>query len=134
VAVLALLKLAAITGRADFKQAAEATLKLSAPRLQAQPAALAWLLQALDFHLHEPFRVVIAGDSSRPEFGELVHAAQAVYQPNKIVLGNAGPVESFAQTLAAKEGPTVYLCTGNACQPPTRDPEMIKRMLQPLAG
>ena len=41
VATLALLKLAAITGREDFRQPAEATLQLFAARLQKQPAALA---------------------------------------------------------------------------------------------
>ena len=60
VATLALLKLAAITGRDDFRAPAEATLQLAAARLQAQPAALAFMLQALDFWLDEPRRVVIA--------------------------------------------------------------------------
>ncbi len=63
VATLALLKLAAITGREDFRQPAEATLQLFAQRLQKQPAALAFMLQALDFWLDEPRRVVIAGDT-----------------------------------------------------------------------
>ena len=67
VATYALLKLAALTGRENFKQAAEATLKLSAARLSEQPAALAYMLHALDFWLDEPRRVVIAGDPRSPE-------------------------------------------------------------------
>jgi uncharacterized protein YyaL (SSP411 family) len=53
----------------------------------------------------------------------------SVYQPDKVVLGNAGAVESFARTLPAKNGPVVYLCTGNSCQPPTDDLEKLQQMM-----
>ena len=49
VATLALLKLAAITGREDFKKPAEATLRLFAHRLQNFPQAMPFMLHALDF-------------------------------------------------------------------------------------
>ncbi len=129
VATLALLKLAAITGREDFKQPAGATLHLFAARLQSQPAGLAYMLQALDFSLEEPRRVVIAGDVNSKKFRELLVAAHAVYQPNKIMLGNAGVVEPFAQTLPAKDEATVFVCTGNACQLPTSDTTKVKELL-----
>jgi uncharacterized protein YyaL (SSP411 family) len=77
VATLALLKLAAITGREDFKLAAEATLQLCAHRLQTQPAALAFMLHALDFWLDEPRRVVIAGENGSAEFQKLLRAAHS---------------------------------------------------------
>ena len=51
------------------------------------------MLQALDFNLEEPKRAVVAGDPAAPETRELLHAIHAVYQPNKVVLGNTGPVE-----------------------------------------
>jgi hypothetical protein len=130
VATFALLKLAAITGREDFKQAAEATLQLSAVRLQKQPAALAFMLQALDFWLDEPRRVVIAGEGGSAKAQKLLHAAHSVYQPNKIVLGNTGAVEPFSKTLAAKDEAMVYLCTGTSCQPPTSDPLKVKELLR----
>jgi uncharacterized protein YyaL (SSP411 family) len=138
VATLALLKLAAITGRDDFKKPAEATLRLFAHRLQNFPQAMPCMLHALDFWLDEPRRVVVAGPPSlrsgaasrnSRNFHELLHAAHSVYQPNKIVLGNAGAVEEFARSLPAKNGPVVYLCTGKSCQPPTSDPSKVKEML-----
>ena len=130
VATLALLKLAAITGREDFKQPAEATLHLFAERLQQIPQAMPFMLHALDFWLEEPRRVVIAGDAIRANFRELLRAAHSVYQPNKVVLGNTGPVEPFVKTLPAKDGPVVYLCTGKSCQPPTSDAVRVKEMLR----
>ena len=130
VATLALLKLAAITGREDFRQPAEATLQLFAHRLQTQPAAMAFMLQAVDFWLDDPRRVVIAGEANAKSFHELLRAAHSVYQPNKIMLGNTGAVEPFAKTLSAKNVATAFVCTGNACQSPTDDSATLRQQLR----
>ena len=129
VAVLALLKLGAITDRADYKEAAQKTFRLFGERLQNFPQAMPHMLLAFDFSLEEPKRVVITGDPTGPETRALLRAAHGVYQPGKVVLGTAGAVEEFAKTLPSKDGATVYLCTGTACQPPTREAEEIKKML-----
>ena len=130
VATLALLKLAAITGRDDFRQPAEATLQLFAHRLQNQPAALAFMLHALDFWLDEPRRVAVAGEVKSKSFHELLRVAHSVYQPNKIVLGNSGAVEPFAKTLLTKNEATVFVCTGTSCQAPTSDAATVKDLLR----
>jgi uncharacterized protein YyaL (SSP411 family) len=64
----------------------------------------------------------------------LLRAIHSVYQPNKVVLGNTGPVEPFAKTLPAKGGAVVYLCTGTACQPPSSDPAQIRKSIAGRAG
>ena len=130
VATLALLNLAAITGREAFKKPAEATLRLFAHRLQNFPQAMPFMLHALDFSLEEPRRVVIAGKSDSKQFRELLHAAHSVYEPDKIVLGNIGAVEAFARSLPVKNEAMVYLCAGQSCQPPTSDAAKVKEMLK----
>lgn len=131
VAILALLKLAALTDRKEFRDAAEKSLNLFAERIEKMPQAVAYMLLGLDFLLDEPKRVVIAGDVKSEEGRALLRAAHAVYQPNKVVLATTGPVEPFAKTLLPKDGKaTVYLCTGTACQPPTHDVEKVKGMLR----
>jgi len=134
VATLALLKLAAITGRPEFKEPAEATLRLFAHRLEHFPQAMPFMMHALDFWLEEPRHVVIAGDPTSRKARELLRAAHSVYQPNKVVLGTTGPVEPFARTLPAKDGPVVYLCTANSCLPPTGSPARLKEMLNKSGG
>jgi len=129
VAALALLKLEAITGRADFRQAAEGALHLVAERLQRFPQAVPYMLLALDFWLEAPRRVVIAGDPADAATRKLLHAAHSVYQPGKVVLGTAGAVEPFAKTLPEKNGSVAYLCTGTACQPPTQETAALREML-----
>lgn len=129
-AVLALLKVAAMTDRHDFKKAAEMTLDHFADRMQRLPQAVPHLLTALDFWLEEPQRVVIAGDPASATAQSLLRATHSVYQPRKVVLGNTGPVEDFAKTLPpGKEGATAYICTGTTCQPPIADPETVRRAL-----
>ena len=129
VATLALFKLAAITDRADYRKVAESGLRLVSARLEKFPQVVPYMLLALDFSLEEPRRVVIAGEPAQLETIRLLHAVQSVYQPGKVVLGTLGAVEPFAKTLPVKDGATVYICTGTACQPPTKDVEKIRQML-----
>ncbi len=130
VATLALLKLGAITDKKEFKTAAEKTLRLLADRLQKLPQAVPHALIALDFYLEEPRRAVVVGDPKTSETKSLLRAIHSVYQPNKVVLGNAGAVEPFAKKLPTTDAPIVFLCTGTACQPPTKDSEKLKHLLK----
>jgi hypothetical protein len=129
VAALALLRLAAITDRKAYREAALKTLAFFDEQLRRTPQALPRMLQAVDFTLQEPIRVVISGDPDSQKVRALVCAAHSVYQPHKVVLGTTEPVESFAQTLAGKEA-CAYLCTGTACQPPTDEVNRVREMLQ----
>jgi uncharacterized protein YyaL (SSP411 family) len=130
VAILALLKLGKITERKPYTEAAEKSLRLFASRLQQLPQAVPCMLQGLAFSLEEPRRAVVAGDPADPKTQTLLQAIHAVYQPHKVVLGNAGAVEEFARTLPAKGGPLLYLCTGTACLPPTANPTKVKEMIK----
>ena len=130
VAILALLKLGAITDRKDFREAAEKSLRFFSARLQQMPQAVPYMLAALDFSLEEPRRAVVAGDFRSAKARELLRAVHSVYQPNKVVLGNGGAVEEFARTLPAKNDAVVYLCTGTFCTPPTNEPEKVMALLK----
>jgi hypothetical protein len=129
VAVLSLLRLSEITGQKEFGEAAEKTLRLSAQRLHDLPQAVPHLLIGLDFLLNSPRRAVVAGEPNHDGTKALLRVIHGVYQPNKVVLGNNGPVEAFAKTLTAIDRPRVFVCSGNACQPPTANPKNVKGLL-----
>jgi uncharacterized protein YyaL (SSP411 family) len=129
VAILALLKLGVIAGRKDFFGAAEKSLRLFAARLQQAPQAVPYLLMALDFSLQEPKRAVVAGDPAATGTLKILRNLHSLYQPNKVVFGNRGPVEDFARTLPVKGDAVVYFCTGNTCQAPTDDGARLKELL-----
>jgi uncharacterized protein YyaL (SSP411 family) len=129
VAMLALLRLGNITDRGEFTAAATKSLRLSAQRLAQHPEAVPYMLQALDFSLAPPKRAVLAGDPNKQDAAQLLSAVHSVYQPNKVVLGTVGLVEPFAKTLPTKADALVYICSGMSCQPPTKNPEEIKKLL-----
>ncbi|MGV3774735.1 MAG: thioredoxin domain-containing protein [Verrucomicrobiales bacterium] len=129
-AILGLLKLAAICDRNDFRQAAEKTLRLFAERMQQLPQAVPLMLAGLQFWLSEPRRVVLTGIPRSPDVAKLLHAAHSVYQPHKIILGTAGPVEPFAKTLPDPHGKAMaYVCAGTECKPPTAMEGKLQQML-----
>ncbi|MBL9129114.1 MAG: thioredoxin domain-containing protein [Verrucomicrobiales bacterium] len=131
IAAHALLRLGAITERSDYRTAAERTLRLFGERMMRLPQAVPALLQALDFSLQEPKRVVVADVGKSATRQVLLRAAHGVYQPNRVILGTTGAVEPFARTLRPKEGrATAYVCTGTACQPPTHDPARLADLLR----
>ncbi|RYD34678.1 MAG: thioredoxin domain-containing protein, partial [Verrucomicrobiaceae bacterium] len=142
-AVFALLQLAAITDNKDWRAKAETTLKFFSQRLHNMPEALPWMLHAVAFADGEPLRAVVAGDPAAAETKALVRAAHSVYQPHRIILGTAGPVDPFVKTFptgnssgdnnAAKPAPaTAYICTGTFCRPPTSDPATVANHLRPV--
>jgi len=131
VAALSLLRLSVITDRARYRDLAEGTLRCFAPRLQERPEMVPHLLQALDFALEEKYRVVIATPEGDPTVGlGLLRAAHLAYQPNRLIVGQTGPVDAFARELPANEETAVaYVCTGNVCLPPTSDVRKLAELL-----
>ena len=129
VAALALLKLAAITGNARYREVTDKTLSYFAARMKTVSVAVPYMLKAADFAAREPNRVVIAGDRESKAARELLRAAHSVYQPHKVVLGTTGPIEEFAKTLAKGEEVQVYLCKGKHCELPTADAEKVRQLL-----
>lgn len=131
VAILSLLKLAAITDQAKYKEPAETSLKLFANRMSDVPQAVPMMLQACHFLLKEPRRAVVAGYPDSPETQAMLQALHRTYQPAKVILGTVGKVEEVARGMKAASGKaTAYICTGTACLPPTTDPKAAAASLK----
>jgi hypothetical protein len=131
VAALALLRLAAICDRKDWRDAAERTVRLFAQKLHQMPQAVPHLLLSLDFLQQEPKRVVLVGDWTCGSTASLLRAVHGVFEPNRVVLGNHGPVEAFAKTLPVNEEYTrAFCCSGTACEEPTRDRKRVRAFLE----
>jgi hypothetical protein len=134
VATLALLRLGTITDRKDFTKAAEGTLRLYSEAMKEKSYALPHMLTALDFCLHKPWRAVVAGKAGDKQTAQLTGFVHRIYQPNKVVLGNAGAVEKFALTQKPDEsGPVVFICSGELCKMPTADSKVIRGHLDKSA-
>jgi uncharacterized protein YyaL (SSP411 family) len=97
--------------------------------MDRSPFGSAYMLQALDYWLDEPSRVVVSGTPASDKVTALLYAVYAVYQPTKVVLSNKGPVEELARSIVDRDVPQAYICTGQTCKPPTDDAKRIRELL-----
>jgi uncharacterized protein YyaL (SSP411 family) len=139
VAVLTLLRLAAITGRAHFRKAAERTLAVFSPRLSAAPVALPSMLAACEFLLGEPRQIVFVGEAAAPDTRALLAVLRARFVPNRVVLlvdsaEARRKLEEWSPAIAGMqplEGrAAVYVCRNYTCQLPVWEAARFSELLQ----
>ncbi|MGP8244259.1 MAG: thioredoxin domain-containing protein [Bryobacteraceae bacterium] len=139
VAVLNLLRLERITGRSDFRAAAEAALAAFAPRLSLVPAALPYLLAAAEFAHGRPREIVIAGAPESAATRALIDELYRHFVPNRVVLLAAD--ESVRRRLAAWNpaiasmasepgAARAYVCRNFACELPVSEPAEFAKLIQ----
>ena len=121
--------LAELTGREDFREVADKSLRLVAPVLKETPTQLAETLQALQFMVGKPARVAIVGEATREEF---LQVAWSGLRHNLVVTGNKGPVSGFTRNLEEKVPgkTTVYYCVGKSCRLPETDSSVLAGWLK----
>jgi uncharacterized protein len=141
VALLVLIKLARLTGRADFEFAAEQLIAAFATAVRETPGESTMFLGAVDFVLGPSSELVIAGDPEAEDTRALVRVAQTVYQPSLVLAlrptdVDAPPIVELA-SFTAEQGKidgraAAYLCTGRVCRTPLTDPEALRAALAKL--
>ena len=140
-ATLLLLRLAQFTDRADYRSAAEKTLRLFSGHLQKAPQVVPELLCALDIYLSQPKQIVIAGKADAADTRILLRALHEHYLPNAIViLAEGGESQKslvkllpFLETIKPVDGKaTAYVCVNYACQLPTSNLEKMLTLLLPV--
>ena len=134
-AALVLLRLAALTGEARYRDAAERALALVLPVVGRYPTAFAQWLQALDFAIGPVKEVAIVGDVGAAETRALVEVALGRYRPRQVVAvglpaddGTAVPLLADRPLVGGR--PTAYVCEHFACQRPVTAPEDLAQQLQ----
>jgi hypothetical protein len=130
-AALGLLRLAALSGEAEYERAAVGHLTLMHELAPRHPAAFGHLLQALDFHLHPTREVALVGG----ELGELARVVRRRLRPHVVLAGGPGGDEDGPVALlhgrAEVDGrPAAYVCQGFACQRPVTEPEQLEQLLE----
>jgi uncharacterized protein YyaL (SSP411 family) len=123
--------LAAMTGRGDFREIAEKTLRSYVPMMRESGSGMGEMMRALDFFLDKPARLVIAGDAGKEG---LLKVCAKHWDPTMITLGNLGKVDEF--TLGLKpmdEKATAYYCVGETCQLPVNTVEGLEKLFKRMA-
>jgi uncharacterized protein len=136
VAALDLLRLAAMTGRDEYRLKAEGILQSAFGVAAEAPSAFGYLLCALDFHFSGAGAIVLAGGKDDPATEEFRKKIFAHYLPNRVVLfSDAGnrDGESLIPSLRGKipvDGkPAVYVCGNFTCKEPLTQLDNLESLL-----
>ncbi|MGA4645089.1 thioredoxin domain-containing protein [Limisphaera sp. 4302-co] len=128
-AVQGMLRLAAVTGRAEYEEAALRTIRAFAGEWSRVPTAYCAMLRAAGFAVWPVTRVWIRGSHASSEVRALLGASHAVYDPFRVILGSEGPVSVPAGAGVGGEGACAVVCRRETCLPPVKDPEGLRRLL-----
>jgi uncharacterized protein len=120
-AAVSLLRLAALTGEARYRNHAEQILRLAGPVATRHPTAFGHLLVAVDLATHGIDEVVVAGD--RPD---LVDVAQRMFLPGAVLAWG----ERFSSPLwEGRQDGAAYVCRDYACRLPVTDAATLTTQL-----
>jgi uncharacterized protein YyaL (SSP411 family) len=122
-ATTAVLRLAKLTGRDDFRDKAAAVLRLFGGLMRESPTAAGQMLLALDFHLGPVPEFAVVGDPDDEGTRRVLRAIRAPFRPNRVVaLKKPGEGDEASPLLRGKEAVggkvTVFVCENYACQAP----------------
>jgi len=124
---LALLRLARITGREDFRKAAERTLEAFGPGLLTAPSAAPQMLVALAFAIGRPREIVLAGPRDSSVYAAMLAAIHTKFLPDAVIMrGEDAPIAMPA----IEEKPTAYVCENYACKLPVTEAAALEELLQ----
>ena len=135
VAAMVLLRLALLTGVADYREKANELLRGARVFLEKAPMAMSSTILALDWLLHPPLEIAIVGDMSSPEGKRLLRAVHRQFLPRRILASSPAPVPpGVAELVPFLQGkaslldrPTAYVCKDSTCQAPvTREAELAR--------
>jgi len=139
VAALNLLRLAQITGRAEFRESAERLLAAFGSRLSAAPMAIPQLLVAYDFLLTEPRQIVIAGERGAADTEALIQTVHSRFVPNSILLlvdseesreAMAAGAPAVAAMAKVNGRAAAYVCQNYVCKLPVTEARDLAELLQ----
>jgi uncharacterized protein YyaL (SSP411 family) len=128
------LRLAAITGRDEWRTVAQRTIRHFSHALDANPSALPLLLAARQIASAPPAQIIFASKRGDPALAKLVATAFRHNRQELTVIYADETCEELLPEAAAigrmhKGEPAAYLCAGGSCQPAIRDPQSLDAAL-----
>ncbi|MFP4501892.1 MAG: thioredoxin domain-containing protein [Candidatus Hydrogenedentota bacterium] len=137
VGALALLRLAHLTGRDDYRNKARRVLEVNAAHMRKAPHGFLNMLCAADFYLDTPKEIVIAGDPAAPATRALLRAVHGAFVPNRVIAlrpPDAGPgIEQRVPLLQGRARvngqPAAYVCENRTCKAPVTSAEALTQVL-----
>jgi uncharacterized protein YyaL (SSP411 family) len=124
---MVLLRLAALTGRENYRYLATAVLREIGDQARRYPSGFGYALSAVDFLLSTPKEIAIVGKDAA-DIGPLLAETWRRYNPNKVVAPGFGDDPEAAQLTPLlmnrprlADQATAYVCENFTCQQPVTD-------------
>ncbi len=133
-----LLRLAQLTGNAEYRERAEKAIRSAGDKLDKLPSALTQLLCAIDFSLAKPRQIVIAGTKDAADTKGLLREVHGVFSPNQLILladGAKGQewlgsrIETLKTMKPLQGKAAAYVCENYVCQKPVSEAEELRKLL-----
>jgi uncharacterized protein YyaL (SSP411 family) len=135
VAAMALLRLAALTGRENYQDLATAVLREVADQTRRYPSGFGYALSAADFLLSTPKEVAIVG-KDQANITPLLAETWRRYLPNKVVAPAFGDYSEAAEVTPLLAGrplvngsATAYVCERFTCKQPVTEVSRLSEEL-----
>ncbi len=130
----ALLRMAAFTGKTEWRERAEKSLALIAGPAARFPMAHGRWLSAADFAAGDVRQIAVVGDLDDPDTKALLGEIRRAYRPDLIVAAAPDPPPKGAPALLAGRPmtggrPTAYVCRGVVCRNPVTRVEDLRLLL-----
>ena len=138
VAIMNLLRLERMTGRADLRKTAEKAIKAFSSRVESNPTGFTHFLSACGFSLGPSHEIIVAGDYEDQDAVEMLRTLQQAFIPNKVLLfrGKAGGPRDIDEIsgFAGEMGPIpdqakVYWCEDFTCREPITSVEELREAI-----
>ena len=131
VAAIALLRLATLTGKENYRNLSIAVLREIGETARRYPSGFGYALSAVDFLLSTPKEIAIVG-KDRGDIGPLLREAWKRYLPNKVVAPGFGDENiPLLENRPLQNGrATAFVCVHYACQQPVNQPEELGSQLE----
>jgi uncharacterized protein YyaL (SSP411 family) len=127
-AALGLLRLARLSGSAEYECHALGGLRLLAPIAGRHPLAFGHALQAFDFHLARVREVAIAGEGADAD--ALADVVRGRFSPHVVLAGGVRSEVALLEGRTELQGrAAAYVCEHFTCQAPVSDPAALAAAL-----
>lgn len=134
-ACMALLRLAVIFNRQDYREIASRVVRGLAPVMSKHPTAFGHMLCVANTLLSPSVEIVILGDKHSVNTEALLEVIRQTYIPNKILISTTEEEASRSdlpllqgRTLR-KNKPTAFVCRNYACSMPVNEPYELREQL-----
>lgn len=135
-AIINLLKLSALCGKDEWYDLAGSSLKAFSGKIEKMPYAMPQMLIALDWYLHKPKQIIIAGKNNDETAYRMKQELFSRFIPDKIVVMLQPDAAASSVTFASKivkpaDTTRAYICENFTCKLPVNNVKDFVNMLEP---